>query len=326
MAHLFSIPVFFSLSSWDPRSEHHPLRSPRSRRADWENISSQELSGNEDDPQTKRLIRKMRFQIFAGSALGFLIAAIIGAAFLAVWFTKVSNLGIGSFNLIASLIIFVMGINMLKLVRAKTRWHVKLQRAFEGQREIHPSPCASVLIATASIPIAAIVGIICGPICGLVVYTFSSRSTLSVFLVVMTNFIPLIDSGLFSKAVKSFQSYEFNRLLGAHADCLSRDGPGTFDVRGNVWHLDCRNTENYLDCKSCLLSGTLFGWTNSATRRPWHVLSYVFYWIAVIITLVVLKWREGRISVFGLESSVAQPAAVPADTSGIHEKISELPK
>jgi hypothetical protein len=32
------------------------------------------------------------FQIFAGSALGFLIAAAIGAAFLAIWFTKGSDL------------------------------------------------------------------------------------------------------------------------------------------------------------------------------------------------------------------------------------------
>jgi hypothetical protein len=31
-------------------------------------------------------------QIFAGSALGFLISAVIGAAFLAIWFTKASDL------------------------------------------------------------------------------------------------------------------------------------------------------------------------------------------------------------------------------------------
>jgi len=32
------------------------------------------------------------FQIFAGSAFGFLIAAAIGAAFISIWFTKASNL------------------------------------------------------------------------------------------------------------------------------------------------------------------------------------------------------------------------------------------
>jgi high-affinity iron transporter len=33
------------------------------------------------------------------------------------------------------------------------------------------------------------------------------------------------------------------------------------------------------------------------------VLSYVFYWIAVIVTLVVMKYREGRSKVFGMESA-----------------------
>ena len=33
-----------------------------------------------------------------------------------------------------------------------------------------------------------------------------------------------------------------------------------------------------------------FGWTNSASLGT--VLSYVFYWIAVIVALVYLKWKE----------------------------------
>lgn len=111
-----------------------------------------------------------------------------------------------------------MGITMLKLDRAKTKWRVKLQHAFEEQREIHPFPLrirldgfvdvdssarrgkwvlfilpfitvlregleAVVFVGgvslgqpAASIPIAAIVGIVCGLICGFVIYTFASRS------------------------------------------------------------------------------------------------------------------------------------------------------
>jgi len=33
--------------------------------------------------------------------------------------------------------IFVMGISMLKLDRAKTKWRIKLQQAFEGQSKTH---------------------------------------------------------------------------------------------------------------------------------------------------------------------------------------------
>jgi high-affinity iron transporter len=99
-------------------------------------------------------------QIFFGSALGFLVAVIIGAVFIAIWFTKASDLyqksedlwegklfatpnvklfwisRTGIFELIAAILIFVMGITMLKLNHAKTKWRVKLQHAFEGQRKI----------------------------------------------------------------------------------------------------------------------------------------------------------------------------------------------
>ena len=40
----------------------------------------------------KRLVRKLRIQIFAGALAGFLIALAIGAAFIAVWFTQASDL------------------------------------------------------------------------------------------------------------------------------------------------------------------------------------------------------------------------------------------
>lgn len=32
------------------------------------------------------------------------------------------------------------------------------------------------------------------------------------------------------------------------------------------------------------------------------ILSYVFYWIAVIVVLVYMKWSEGRTTIFGYES------------------------
>ena len=42
---------------------------------------------------------------------------------------------LGIFELIAAIIIFVMGVTMLKMDRAKAKWRVKLQRAFEGKRQ-----------------------------------------------------------------------------------------------------------------------------------------------------------------------------------------------
>lgn len=47
----------------------------------------------------RRLVRKLRWQIFLGGLSGFLIAVAIGAAFIAVWFTQASDLWMKSENL-----------------------------------------------------------------------------------------------------------------------------------------------------------------------------------------------------------------------------------
>ncbi|KAI0070989.1 Ftr1 protein [Panus rudis PR-1116 ss-1] len=299
-----------------------------------------DLPSQEDEQlRAKRLIRKMRIQIFAGSIVGLFIALAIGAAFIAVWFTQASDLWSkseelweGIFELIASIIIFVMGITMLKMDRAKAKWRVKLQRAFEGQHVdggaragkwvLFILPLITVLREgmeavvfvggvslgqpATSIPLAAIIGLICGLVCGFLIYTFASRTTLTVFMVVMTNLLLLIGSGLFSKSVGAFEENRFNRLLGADVDDAGAagDGPGSYDVRGNVWHLNCCNPENHFDGDGWTIFGAIFGWTNNATLGS--VLSYVFYWIAAIVALIYLKFKEGRTKLFGRESAAGE--------------------
>ncbi|TDL21402.1 iron permease FTR1 [Rickenella mellea] len=306
----------------------------------------------------QRLIRRLRIQIFLGAGLGLLIALSIGAAFIAVWFTRARDLWSksealweGIFELVASLLIYGMGLTMLKMDRAKAKWRVKLQRAFFEKTKVHsvlPSTTATtngespgaveganegrtgkwvlfilpfitilregmeavVFVGGVSlgqpataIPIAAIVGLFCGLVCGYVIYAFASRATLTTFLVVMTNFILLIGAGLFSKSIGAFQSNTFNHLLGKDVGDLSgaHDGPGSYDVRGNVWHLTCCNPENKIDGEGWLIFAAIFGWTNSATLGT--VLSYVFYWLAVIVGLVYMKFKEGRTKILGHSSA-----------------------
>ena len=55
------------------------------------------------------------------------------------------------------------------------------------------------------------------------------------------------------------------------------DGPGTFDVRGNVWHLNCCNPGNILDGNGWLIFGALTGWTNSATSKLFSTSSVPTY-------------------------------------------------
>lgn len=91
--------------------------------------------------------------------------------------------------------------------------------------------------------------------------------------------------------------------LGADVDDTGAagDGPGSYDVRGNVWHLDCCNPENNFDSDGWTMFNAIFGWTNSASVGT--VLGYVFYWFAAIVCLIYLKFKEGRTKVFGKESA-----------------------
>jgi high-affinity iron transporter len=82
----------------------------------------------------------MLAQVLAGAGTGLLLAVAIGAAFIAVWFTKASDLWSkseelweGIFSIIASLMILAMGLGVLRMDRAKAKWRVKIRRAFEGK-------------------------------------------------------------------------------------------------------------------------------------------------------------------------------------------------
>jgi high-affinity iron transporter len=118
-----------------------------------------------------------------------------------------------------------------------------------------------------SIPIATIVGLICGLTVGFIIYSFASRTTLTVFLVIMTNLLLLIGAGLFSRAVWAFEENAFNHLLGSDVDDSGGDGPGSFRVQNSVWHLDCCNPEDKFDGQGWSVFNAIFGWTNSATRK-----------------------------------------------------------
>lgn len=113
-----------------------------------------------------------------------------------------------------------------------------------------------------------LVGLICGLVCGYLIYAFASRATLTTFLVAMTNFLLLIGAGLFSKAVGDFQRNAFNKLLGSDVDDAGGDGPGSYDVRGAIWHLDCCNPENNTDGTGWGIFNALFGWDNTGTGEP----------------------------------------------------------
>ncbi|GAA5852724.1 hypothetical protein JCM8547_002604 [Rhodosporidiobolus lusitaniae] len=313
-----------------------------------------------DPAEKKRVIRRMRLMIWAGALVGLFIALCIGAAFIAVFFTTLSDLWSkseeiweGVFAIIASIIIFVMGLTMLRIDRSKLKWKAKLAGAFNGKvdqdsltakdkREARSSkwtlfllPMVTVLRegleavvfvggvslgqSAKSIPLAAIVGIICGLIIGYLIYISGSRVNLSIFLVVSTNILFLLGSGLFSKAVGYFQIYVYNTGVGGDV-AETGSGPGSFDpTYGVVWHLVYGSPEDNTATDGYSIFNAILGWTNNATIGT--VLAYFFYWAAVIVGVVYMKWQEGRTTFFGLKSAAwYRRAARRAQVeSGSHE-------
>ncbi|KAG8927281.1 high-affinity iron permease [Tulasnella sp. 417] len=298
------------------------------------------------------LIKRMRIIVFAGSAAGLLVALAIGAAFLAVWFTKVNDLfganeeiWEGTFNLIAAILIFVMGLTMLRMDKSKAKWRAKLHKAFlsdVANGTAAPGPWAKwakwnpfrssskvggnekweisggkwalfllpfvtvmregleavVFIGGVSlgqkataIPLAAIVGLICGLTVGFIIYKSSSRTSISIFLVLSTNILLLVGAGLFSKAIGNFQRHKFNKMVGADV-AEAGNGPGSYDVRGNIWHLNCCNPEDKYGNGGWAIFAAIFGWSNDGSIGT--VLGYIFYWIAVVVALVIMQVTEKR--------------------------------
>lgn len=140
---------------------------------------------------------------------------------------------------------------------------------------------------------------------------------MSVFLVISTSFLLLIGAGLFTKSVFYLQNYEFVKLVGADVS-EAGDGPGqsllrwrslthskgSFRVQGNIWHLPFGNPENRIDGQGWSIFQALFGWSNNGSIGT--VLAYIFYWLAVIVALVYMKFKEGRLVLFGHESKAGR--------------------
>ena len=71
---------------------------------------------------------------------------------------------------------------------------------------------------------------------GYLIYKTGTTTTLHWFLVGSTTILFLIGAGLFSKAIGYFEYYTFAKGVGGDV-AETGDGPGSFRVAGNVWHL-----------------------------------------------------------------------------------------
>ncbi|PLW37394.1 hypothetical protein PCASD_09905 [Puccinia coronata f. sp. avenae] len=135
-----------------PRLDEHLNQSSPLELESLAGTPSDNLKTSQDAFRVK-IIKRMRIQVFLGTFLGLFLSMSIGAAFLAVYYTKFTDiygnaeeLWEGIFSLIASGMIFVMGITMMRIDRSKIKWRVKLSKAFEQENMTdvnNPSTAAS---------------------------------------------------------------------------------------------------------------------------------------------------------------------------------------
>ncbi|KAI9299428.1 iron permease FTR1/Fip1/EfeU [Cunninghamella echinulata] len=209
--------------------------------------------------------KKLRKQVWIGSLVGFIICLLIGGAFIAVYYTVLSNLWAnaellweGIFSLIATIMITVMGLAMLKVEKMQEKWKLKLAKALEADQQKKEQlenkekvkkrealkrwmqkyaffllPFFTVLregleavvfiggvslnAQARSIPIAVIMGIICGALIGFIIYRGGSMLHLRWFFIISTIILYLVAAGLMSKAVGFFEQYSWNQVIGGEA-------------------------------------------------------------------------------------------------------------
>ncbi|KAL0091080.1 high-affinity iron permease [Phycomyces blakesleeanus] len=274
--------------------------------------------------------KKLRNQVWIGSAIGLFICICIGAAFIAVWYTVLNDLWgsseeiwEGVFSLIAGLMITAMGLAMLRTERMQEKWKVKLAIAMEAEQKKKGArawlqrysffflPFITLLregleavifiggvaldVKAKSIPIAVIMGLICGCLVGVIIYRGGSLLKLRWFFVVSTIILYLVAAGLMAKCVGYFEQYAWNKVIGGEGgDTIA------YKVTTAVWHVSWGDPEyNAGENGGYQIFNAILGWNNTATIGT--IIMYCLYWIFVAGALVFMHFKEKRDAILRVE-------------------------
>lgn len=285
-----------------------------------QSISSQDLG----------LYKKLRTQVWVGVALGLFICLAIGGGFIGAYYSlnndvfgSAEDLWEGIFCMIATVMISIMGIAMLRINKMQAKWRVKIARALvdipERKRDrfrlgylskkyamfllpfitvLREGLEAVVFVAGAGLstsgsrasayPLPVFVGLIAGVAVGFLLYYGASYSSLQVFLVISTCVLYLIAAGLFSRGAWYFETYRFNTASGGDAS-ESGSGNGSYNIKKAVYHVNCCNPEmdNGWDIFNALL-----GWQNTGYLSS--MLCYNIYWLVLIVIVSLMIFEEKR--------------------------------
>ncbi|KAJ5182915.1 hypothetical protein N7492_000531 [Penicillium capsulatum] len=291
----------------------------------------QTLGAEGDRTTYKKLVK----QVWWGVATGLFICLCIGGGMIGAFygfgkdhFANTEDIWEGAFSLIASIIITIMGAALLRVSKLQEKWRVKLAQALESKDQEHRTgmhrlkkwaekyamfilPFITVLregleavvfiggvslsFPATAFPLPVITGLVAGAAIGYLLYRGGNQASLQIFLIVSTCFLYLVSAGLFSRGVWYLQTNTWNQITGGDSS-ESGSGPGSYDIRQSVWHVNC--------CNPVLNGGggwgifnAVLGWTNSATYGS--VIAYDLYWAAVMIWFIAMRHKErhGRVPV-----------------------------
>jgi len=274
--------------------------------------------------QDKSVYKRLVIQVWAGSIAGIVVCLIIGGAFIGVFYglghdiwSESEDLWEGIFYLIASIIITIMGLALLRINKTKEKWRLKIAQALlerkhkgsaifagnwgrryvmfilpfittlrEGVEAVVFVGGVSLGLPATAFPIPVITGLLAGLTIGYLIYRGGNVMSIQIFLIAATCVLYLIAAGMFSKSVWSLQFHQFQNKVGADV-AEEGDGPGSYNIRETVWHVNCCNPEidNGWDVFNALL-----GWQNTATYGS--VVSYNVYWIFIILATSCLLYEE----------------------------------
>ena len=268
------------------------------------------------------LHKKLKKQVWIGVAVGFVICLAIGAGFIGAYYSlqddifgNAEDLWEGIFCMIATVMISMMGIPMLRINKMQGKWRIKIATSLvekpKNKRDffrlgylsrryamfilpfitvLREGLEAVIFVAGAGIttqgshasayPLPVFVGLLAGGLVGFLLYYGASRSSMQIFLVISTSILYLISAGLFSRGAWYFENYRFNRATGGDAS-ESGDGNGSYNIKKAVYHINCCNPEldNGWDIFNALL-----GWQNTGYLSS--ILAYAIYWIVLMLSLI----------------------------------------
>ncbi|KAJ1956661.1 high-affinity iron permease [Linderina pennispora] len=278
-----------------------------------------------NDPESlKKLRKQIWIGAIVGFAICLIIGVVFIVLWYTVandaW-SKAENLWEGIFCLIAVIMITAMGIGMLRSGRMQEKWQSKLGAALqensdnkgwrrfvswkifsrkyiffhlpfftvlrEGLEAIVFVAGISISATAKSIPLAVVVGLICGIIIGYLIYRSGNAMTFHWFFVASTALLYLIAAGLMSRGVNFFENYTFAKYAGADPDAGD-----VINVKQNIWFLDYGNPELTTNSGGWKIFNAILGWNNVASYGT--IISYCLYWAALIAYLLYLGITEKK--------------------------------